>query len=83
MPPVSHVLRAKGSRGRKTQDAFPSTWLNLSLTNQAVSCTVALGPAVDFPGMAGFPLRLQGSEPAQLDRDASWVLGAVAWGLLP
>lgn len=83
MPPVSHVLRAKGSGGRKTQDAFPSTWLNLSLANQAASCAVALGPAVNFPGMARFPLRLQGSEAAQLDREASWVLGAVAWGPLP
>lgn len=65
------------------QDAFPSAWLNLSLANRAVSCAVALGPAAAFLSKAGFPLRLQGGEAALLDRDASWVLGAVAWGPLP
>lgn len=65
------------------QDAFLSTWLNLSLANPAASCTVALGPAAAFPSTAGFPLRLQGSEAAPLDRDASWVLGAVSWAPYP
>ena len=44
---------------------------------------MALGLAAAFLSKAGFPLRLQGGEAALLDRDASWVLGAVAWGPLP